>query len=57
MPSKFLIDSFEPKGLKAANKKLDEHILFVKVHKQVNDAYSKSIFKESLWQRLLSIFK
>ncbi|MDQ7083737.1 MAG: hypothetical protein Q9M36_01870 [Sulfurovum sp.] len=49
--------NFEPVQLRKANKKLDKHILSASVHKETNAVYKKGIFKESLWHKLLSIFK
>ena len=43
---------FDPVHLKHANKKLDMHI-----HKETNDTHKKDILKESLWKKLVGLFK
>ncbi len=49
--------NFDPIHLKHANKKLDKHVLSANIHKKTNEGYKKDIFKESLWQKFLNIFK
>ncbi len=49
--------NFEPVHLKAANEKLDKHVLSANVHKKTNDRYKNNIFKESLWHKVLGFFK
>jgi len=48
---------FKPVHLKAANAKLDKHVLSANTHKKTNDEYKKQIFSESLWHKFLGIFK
>ena len=48
---------FEPTHLKRANEKLDKHVLSANAHKKTNDGYKKKIFKESLWKKLMGLFK
>lgn len=48
---------FDPVHLKHANKKLDMHIHSAHMHKETNDAYKKHILKESLWKKLVGLFK
>jgi len=57
MPSKFNIKHFEPVHLKHANKKLDMHIDSAHLDKETKDAYKKGILKESLWKKLVGLFK
>ncbi len=57
MPNKPNFDDFEPLHLKSANEKLDKHVLSAHVHKKTNDAYKKNVFKESLWHKILGLFK
>ena len=51
------MDNFEPVHLKNANAKLDKHVLSASAHKKTNDGYKKNVFKESLWHKVLSLFK
>jgi len=48
---------FDPVHLKHANKKLDMYIHSVHMHKETNDTYKKDILKESLWKKLVGLFK
>jgi len=57
MQNKSNMEHFEPIHLKEANKKLDKHVLSASLHKKTNDDYKKSIFKESLWQKIVNLFK
>ena len=57
MPNKSHLHRFEPVHLKEANEKLDRHVLCANVHKQTNDGYKKDIFKVSLWDRFVGLFK
>jgi hypothetical protein len=57
MPNKLAIDDFEPKHLKEANEKLNKHVLCADAHKKTNDGYKKNIFKETLWNKFIGIFK
>ena len=57
MQNKATKNQFEPVHLKHANKKLDKHVLSATLHKQTNDEYKKSIFKESLWKKFIRLFK
>jgi len=57
MQNKFKLDTFEPRALKDANAKLDQKMLFLNLTKKMNDGYKQSIFKQSLWQTILRIFK
>lgn len=57
MPNKSNLDDFKPLHLRSANEKLDKHVLSAHVHKKTNDAYKKDIFKDSLWHKILAIFK
>ena len=49
--------NFEPVQLKEANKKLDKHVLSAHLHEEVNKIYKKEVFKETLWEKVLGIFK
>lgn len=51
--SHFKIDLFQPVHLRHANQKLDKHVLSASEHKKTNDAYKKSVFKESLWSKIV----
>jgi len=57
MQNNFKLDSFEPKQLKIANSKLDKEILSANLTKKINDEYKEKIFKESLWQKFLGLFR
>jgi len=50
-------NNFQPVHLQNANAKLNKHILSAHVHKQTNDGYKKSVFKEPLWKKFLGLFK
>lgn len=50
-------NNFKPKYLRYANKKLDKHILSLKVDKQSNKSPEKKVFKKSLWKKLVGLFK
>ena len=49
--------NFEPVQLKEANRKLDKHVLSANKHKEKNKVYKKEVFQETLWEKVLSIFK
>ena len=51
------MDDFDPVHLKHANKKLDRHVLSAHLHKATNDTYKKEIFKESLWDKFVGLFR
>ena len=57
MPTKSNMDDFDPVHLKHANKKLDRHVLSAHLHKATNDTYKKEIFKESLWDKFVGLFR
>jgi len=57
MRNKSNIDNFYPKHLKAANLKLDKHVLSATAHKETNDEYKKNVFHESLWHKFTRLFK
>ncbi len=57
MPNKFAVEDFKPVHLKRANTKLDKHVLSASLHQKTNDEYKKSIFKESLWRKLMNFFR
>ena len=50
-------NNFEPVHLKNANEKLDKHVLSAHTHKKTNDDYKREVFKESLWDKFLGLFK
>lgn len=49
--------NFEPVGLKKANKMLDKHVLSAHLHKETNKVYKKEVFKETLWEKVVGLFK
>ena len=49
--------NFDPVHLKHANEKLDKHVLSANAHKKTNEGYKKDVFKESLWNKFLGLFK
>jgi len=51
-----MIEDFKPVYLKRANKKLDKHVLSASLHQKTNDEYKKSVFKESLWRKIVNLF-
>jgi len=51
------MDHFEPVHLRAANEKLDKHVLSAHAHKKTNDDYRKNVFNESLWHKFIEFFK
>lgn len=56
MRSRFLIEDFQPKGLEKANASLDKHFQAAKLHENTNEAYKKTVFKETFWDKLKKIF-
>jgi len=49
-------NDFEPLRLKAANAKLDKHVLSAHTHKKTNDKYKRKVFKRTLWDKFLGFF-
>jgi len=57
MLSKSNKDDFDPVHLRHANKKLDKHMFSAYLHKETNDAYRKEIFKKSLREKFMGLFR
>jgi hypothetical protein len=49
--------NFEAVALKKANKVLEQYILSASQHEATNKVYKKEIFKESLWKKLIALFR
>jgi hypothetical protein len=49
--------NFEPVQLKEANRKLDRYMRSARLHKKDNEVYKKEVFKESLWEKFVGVFK
>lgn len=58
MPTdKFRLESFEPVKLRKAQESLDKHFNAACQHEQTNEEYKQTVFKPTLWEKFLGLFK
>jgi hypothetical protein len=53
----FRIEGFEPLKIRKAQQSLDKHFNAAKHHEQINEEYKQTVFKPTLWEKVLGLFK